>query len=102
MLACYYLFRIVDAATAGGTVVRVWRAEGIYDDFARSGMSDLPAFVLQDFWGAGFFHLLAGLVLAAVFGSATAALVSRLPAETTATRIAGTPHREMAQVEEIE
>lgn len=74
VLAFYYLFRLADVAT----VTRVWRAEGLYDDYARSGMTDLPTFVIQDFWGAGFFHLIAGLVLAVVFGSATAAVVSRL------------------------
>jgi hypothetical protein len=56
-------------------IERVWRAEGTYDDFARSGMSDIRAFVVQDFWGAGFFHLLAGLVLAGILGGATALAV---------------------------
>lgn len=69
VLICYYVFR--DSPVTG----RVWRAEGTYDDFARSGMTNLRAFVLQDFWGAGFFHLIAGLVLAGIFGTATAAVV---------------------------
>ncbi|MEU9885078.1 hypothetical protein [Sphaerisporangium sp. NPDC051011] len=66
VLVCYYLFRTSTA------IDRVWRAEGIYDDFARSGLEDIRVFVLQDFWGAGFFHLIAGLVIAAVFGTAAA------------------------------
>jgi hypothetical protein len=72
VLICYYVFRTSEA------VERVWRAEGTYDDFARSGMTDIRAFVLQDFWGAGFFHLLAGLVIAGVFGT-SAALAARRP-----------------------
>ncbi|MFF5294637.1 hypothetical protein [Paractinoplanes globisporus] len=71
VLIAYYAFR------NSGAIERVWRAEGIYDDFARSGMSDIRAFVLQDFWGAGFFHLLAGLVIAGIFGT-LAALAGRL------------------------
>ncbi len=46
----------------------VMRAEGNYADFARSGMSDFSAFVMEDFMGAIFFHLLLGLVVAAVLG----------------------------------
>jgi hypothetical protein len=69
VLICYYLFR------TSGALERVWRAEGTYDDFARSGMTDIRAFVLQDFWGAGFFHLLAGLVIAGIFGTSAALAV---------------------------
>ncbi|MFD3401534.1 hypothetical protein ACFWUU_12680 [Kribbella sp. NPDC058693] len=68
VLLSYYAFRTSPATD------RVWRAEGTYDDFARSGMTDLHAFVIQDFWGAGTFHLLAGLTIAAVFGTITATL----------------------------
>jgi hypothetical protein len=46
----------------------VLRAEGDYEDFARSGMSDFNAFIMEDFMGATFFHLLLGLVVAAVLG----------------------------------
>ena len=53
---------------------RVLRAEGAYDDFHRSGMTDLKAFVLQDLFGAGPFHPLAGLLLATACGSIGAAL----------------------------
>ena len=68
VLVSYYAF----SGTAAGH--RVVYAEGTLDDFHRSGMTDFPAFVLQDFFGAGLFHLLAGLVIAALFGSAAAAL----------------------------
>ena len=46
----------------------VLRAEGDYQDFARSGMSDFNAFIMEDFMGAMFFHLLLGLLAAAVLG----------------------------------
>jgi hypothetical protein len=55
---------------------RAVRAEGTYQDFARSGMGDLKAFVLQDLFGAGFDHLILGTVLALLFGSAAAATVA--------------------------
>ena len=47
----------------------VLRAEGDYEDFARSGMSDFNAFIMEDFMGATFFHLLLGLLVAAVLGA---------------------------------
>ena len=37
---------------------QVLQAEGNLADFARSGMSDFNAWAMQDFLGAGFFHLL--------------------------------------------
>jgi hypothetical protein len=46
----------------------VLRAEGDYEDFARSGMSDFNAFIMEDFMGATFFHLLLGPLVAAVLG----------------------------------
>jgi hypothetical protein len=54
----------------------VFRAEGNYEDFARSGMSDFNAFILQDFYGAGFFHLLLGPAIAAGLGG-LAGLISK-------------------------
>lgn len=42
-------------------------------DFVRSGTSDFPTFVIGDFFGAMFFHLLLiGLVAGLVFGSTAA------------------------------
>jgi hypothetical protein len=50
----------------------VLRAEGNLEDFTRSGMSDFPAWFMQDLLGAGFFHLLLGPIVAAVLGGAGA------------------------------
>jgi hypothetical protein len=47
----------------------VFRAEGNYEDFARSGMTDFNAFILEDFMGAAFFHLLLGPIVAAILGT---------------------------------
>jgi len=47
----------------------VLKTEGDYDDFARSGMTDFNAFIIQDFWGAGFFHLLISPIIALILGS---------------------------------
>jgi len=63
---------------------RWFRAEGEYEDMRRSGMTDIKAFATQDFYGAGFFHLLAGIVLALLFGTGAAAVTiwirrSRVP-----------------------
>jgi hypothetical protein len=68
VLICYYAFRVTAAAQ------RVLTAEGDLTDFQRSGMTDVNAFVLQDFFGAGLFHLLAAVLLAMIFGSAAAGL----------------------------
>jgi hypothetical protein len=62
LLAVFYAFR------GSPRQVLVLRAEGDYEDFARSGMSDFNAFIMEDFMGATFFHLLLGLVVAAVLG----------------------------------
>ena len=47
---------------------QVFRAEGDYEDFVRSGMHDFRAFTLQDLRGAAFFHLLLAPAMAAVIG----------------------------------
>jgi hypothetical protein len=48
---------------------QVFRAEGNYEDFTRSGMSDFNVFIMEDFMGAVFFHLLLGLLVAAILGT---------------------------------
>ena len=63
VLAVFYLFR------GSPPQALVSRAEGDYDDFARSGMSNFDAFIMEDFMGATFFHLLLGLIVAAVLGA---------------------------------
>ena len=50
-------------------------------DFARSSASDFPTFVIGDFFGAMFFHLLLiGLVAGLVFGSTAAGVGKSLAA----------------------
>ena len=62
VLTVFYVFR---GSTRQGQVLR---AEGDYEDFARSGMSDFNAFIMEDFMGATFFHLLLGPLVAAALG----------------------------------
>jgi hypothetical protein len=62
LLAVFYAFR------GSPRQALVLRAEGDYDDFARSGMSNFDTFIMEDFMGAAFFHLLLGLFVAAVLG----------------------------------
>ena len=66
LLAVFCAFRGTAAQEA------VFRAEGDYEDFARSGMRDFQVFAMQDFLGAGFFHLVLspifGLILGAIGG----------------------------------
>jgi len=61
-LSVFYAFR------GSPRQLSVMRAEGNYEDFARSGMTDFNAFVMEDFMGAIFFHLLLGLLVAAILG----------------------------------
>ena len=62
VLAVFYAFR------GSPRQALVFRAEGDYEDFARSGMGDFNAFIMEDFMGATFFHLLLGPLVAAVLG----------------------------------
>jgi hypothetical protein len=48
--------------------VQVFQAEGNLIDFNRSGMTDFNAWAMQDFLGAGFFHLLLEPLLALILG----------------------------------
>src|SRR5208337_4470830 len=52
----------------------VFRAEGDYEDFARSGMHDFSSFTLQDLRGASFFHLILGPLIAIIIGLVAAGL----------------------------
>ena len=54
LLAVTYLMKGTPQQTA------VFRAEGNLDDFARSGSANFEAWLVQDFLGAGFYHLLLG------------------------------------------
>lgn len=64
VLTCFYLFYGTERQT------QVFRAEGNYEDFRRSGMADFPTFIMEDFLGAGFFHLLLGPLIAGILASA--------------------------------
>jgi len=64
ILATFYLFWGTTRQHA------VFQAEGNFDDFRQSGMSDFRAFITEDFFGATFFHLLLGPLLAGVLGLA--------------------------------
>jgi hypothetical protein len=63
VLACFYLFYGTERQA------QVFRAEGNYEDFRRSGMADFATFIMEDFLGAGFFHLLLGPLVAAILAS---------------------------------
>ncbi len=63
VLLFFYLFR----GTARQELV--FRAEGNYIDFANSGMADFNTFIMEDFFGAVFFHLLLSPLLAAILGT---------------------------------
>jgi hypothetical protein len=56
---------------------QVLAADQVIEDFKRSGMTDLRAFVLQDYLGGVFFHLLLGLIAAGILGM-MGALVAKL------------------------
>jgi hypothetical protein len=47
----------------------IFRAEGNFEDFARSGMNDFNTFVMEDLFGAGFFHLFLSPLLAMILGT---------------------------------
>ena len=68
LLITFYLFR--------GTLRQelVFAAEGNFEDFARSGMNDFNTFVMEDFLGAGFFHMLLAPFFAAILGTIGSAL----------------------------
>lgn len=63
VLFIFYLFSGTPQQT------QVFRAEGNYADFARSGLNDFNTFVMEDFMGAGFFHSLLLPAAAAIVGA---------------------------------
>jgi len=56
---------------------QVLAADQVIEDFKRSGMTDLRAFVMQDYLGGVFFRLLLGLIAAGILGM-MGALVAKL------------------------
>ena len=73
VLATFYLFYGTDRQR------QVFQAEGDFDDFHRSGMSNFPAFITEDFFGATFYHLLLGPALGSVLGF-IGGVIGQLPA----------------------
>ena len=63
VLLVFYIFR------GSARQALVFTAEGDYTDFASSGMQDFNAFIMEDFFGAGFFHLVLVPVLAVILGT---------------------------------
>lgn len=63
LLSVTYLFRGEPMQAA------VFRAEGDYEDFARSGMSNFNVFVMQDLLGAGVYHLLLSPLFGLLLGA---------------------------------
>jgi len=64
--AAYLLF---SHTPAGAAFIR----DEMQLDFVRSGATDYQAFALSDFFGAGFFHLLLGLIFTIIWGFVGAA-----------------------------
>lgn len=64
LLAVFYAFE----GTARQTSVLL--AEGDFEDFRRSGMASFPDFEMEDLFGATFFHLLLGPLVAALIACA--------------------------------
>jgi hypothetical protein len=66
----WYIVVLATFYTYFGTIKQqlVFQAEGNYEDFARSGVTDFDAWVMEDFLGAGFYHLLLGPMIAAALG----------------------------------
>lgn len=62
VLLIYYLFH------GTSQQLSVLKGEGDFEDYKQSGMTDFNAFIMQDFWGAGFFHLLLGPIIATILG----------------------------------
>jgi hypothetical protein len=72
VMAVYYAFH------GSSQQVQVFQAEGNYLDFQRSGMLNFDLFILQDFFGACFFHLLLDPLAAFLFGSVGAGVALAL------------------------
>jgi hypothetical protein len=78
VLACFYLFYGTERQT------QVFRVEGNYEDFRRSGAADFASFIMEDFLGAGFFHLLLGPLIAGILtcvGGVIGRVLARLRSE---------------------
>jgi hypothetical protein len=63
LLAVFLAFRGSDRQ------LLVLKAEGDIADFQRAGGGDLARFIVEDYFGAGFYHLLLAPIVAAILGS---------------------------------
>jgi len=63
LLSTYYAFM----GTARQELVLA--ADQVVEDFKRSGMTDLRAFIMQDYLGGILFHLLLGFIVAGILGT---------------------------------
>jgi len=69
LLLVFYAYEGTAAQTA------VLTAEGEPQDFLRSGMTDYGTFLIEDLYGATFFHLLLGPPIAALLGLLSSSLI---------------------------
>jgi hypothetical protein len=74
MIWCLVLLSVFYTYEGTSTQTAVLIAEGDPEDFLRSGMTDYRTFLIEDLFGATFFHLLLGPIIAALLG-----LISSLP-----------------------
>ena len=70
LLLTYYLFLNTPQEARG------LQSDQVIVDFQRSGMGDLRAFIMQDYMGGGFFHMLGSPFIAAVLGGFGSLIVS--------------------------
>jgi hypothetical protein len=68
LIWCIALWALFQLLAGTARQEQVFRAEGSYEDLARSGLADFNAFITEDFLGATFYHLLLGPLLASVLG----------------------------------
>lgn len=66
----WYIVLLTTTYVMKGTTQQaaVFRAEGNLDDFAHSGSRNFEAWLMQDFLGAGFYHMILAILIATVLG----------------------------------
>ncbi len=76
LIWCLVLLSVFYAFEGTSTQSAVLIAEGDPEDFLKSGMSDYRTFLIEDLFGATFFHLLLGPMIGAVLGVISSLLVA--------------------------
>lgn len=76
LIWCLVLLSVFYAFEGTSTQAAVLIAEGDPEDFLKSGMSDYRTFLVEDLFGATFFHLLLGPMIGAVLGVISSLLVA--------------------------